>query len=560
MANIQNNSVKTNAIRVFLPPSMKFDQLYKGEKALEKHDKRFNDLNAFFVGNLVFKCHIRELPYTFSHNLKAEYLKSFYGVHYQNYLNGLVEADVLKIDHRFFHNKHNSARSFTKKYALNIKAGTPLEPYDITDPFVVKKIRLIRIKERENLIKDNPTARSIYNTTLKTTIDYAGCVGFLREKYNPAEFRVWYRKLLRVFKTKNNIRKVMYDVTMANTDAKKLAVADKYKIGAKMPTVKERKELISYVFALNSSFLGYKKRMENARIWKNIQEGDHTLIALSKDKKGGRIYSNWTATPKDVRQFLKINNKDIYELDASNSQWLILSSVIKKSFIQSIYTSCFFQDSFSFKENKDNMTVEKKIINKKEEKTTHMTLYKWNVDSEKHADMYRNLVLQLATLDAMLAQGTFKSFFTSQYNSLVIPSKRKTESEVKRGLIANALFSDPSKIYMNKNVYITMFKDNFPAIYWAVTRLKTQMLDYEKLGYDEKTRWKSLSIELQRRERIIFVDGMRNCDLDFTTIHDAVLLNYDAIKPVTELLNLVSKKENVNLKLKCNKITREYAV
>jgi hypothetical protein len=257
--------------------------------------------------------------------------------------------------------------------------------------------------------------------------------------------------------------------------------------------------------------------------------------------------------PKDLKEFLRLDNQPLIEIDGSNAQWWLLVDHLKNL--------CNILDSknFNFINTKTNTYKEVYIRGALQHPNTRVeevevltappiTYMLHSFNNENEYSLYKgNVEREVYTLGVMLETGSFRKWFIEQYRQM---GKEVSEGEVKARLIKYILFGNVNAQYYHDTDIVKLFKKRFPYIHQILKDLKTKHIDNNLFGYDIRDQWKCLALILQSKEAEVFVDGMLFTDAVFTTLHDAIITNktneYKVEKTLSNALKMAGVKMTLN--------------
>jgi hypothetical protein len=483
-----------------------------------------------------------------------------FGGNYAKYIKVLIKQNIIEEYSRpteiKLHDgtvwKHNGtfskALGISKKYRLLTDAETPLRSYKITDKALVRKINDVRIKKIQYLLKNNPTARKVYESLKKVSIDFDGALAFIKEEYHFDEQIVWAKKFIkRPNHSAKTLKKFIRDMLSANTKEDKRNLLIKNRLGAatakKILTIREQKKyydtLAGDVYKVIKSYTQFQSRYRWIKVIDAIQKGNHSLISMSHDKYSGRIYHTFTLTARNIRPFMKLDNSALVEFDGANAQWMC--------FIKLCNILC--QSSFYDKIIEDYGINNHKRTNNNNTTTGVYLSMLHNFFQGKEEQLEK----ELYKLNGYLT--------TNKLRQMVVDAELKrgveiTDKQAKIALISNVLFGNVNLKGYNQFKSVQAFKSEFPLLSLIIKRLKTEWINESKYGYKAKDiygrslKYKAFPRLLQRMESDVFVKGMQDAQCDFLTLHDAIVTNSKGAVEVKKKLEKIIDYDGSNIKLK----------
>jgi hypothetical protein len=263
---------------------------------------------------------------------------------------------------------------------------------------------------------------------------------------------------------------------------------------------------IAQVAEINNELLTIRDKFDCALMSiKNLQTKEH-FIAV--DKAAGRVHTNITNLKSEIRQFLRVGGKKLFNIDIRNSQPFLFNILIKLYFssrqngafsIKSSYFSTFSKTN-NYKSNILPYDAGFDDLRLYQELTSAGNFYEYLMDK--------------MGLEGMKRQSFKKSFFGKVFFS------RNNEKYV----------------YHEKKI----FKQHFPNVYEAIYNFK-------------KKAHRDLPIALQKAEVNIMINiivkriATERPDVFLTTIHDSIMTTEDNIEYVKTVI-LDEFERNFNMK------------
>ena len=537
--------VSSKYISVQLPQGLPLSDLHNTYK---KNKRRGSDLNAYFVGHLIQRNLYRRKPINSFVPMNSGVLRNIFGGGYSNYIKVLISKGIIEeysrpteitlSDGTIW--KHNGTFSISngisKQYRLTHSAETPLVDYKIKDKALIRKINSARVKKLEHLIKNNTTARKVYESLKKVSIDTDNAIAFIKEKYNyDKQIELARGFMARKGYGAKELKSFINEILNASTIAKRKKVLEKYAIDV---------TLTDEALTLVKLYAKFQSRLRWIKVITAIQNGNHSLISMSLDKYSGRIYHTFTLTAKDIRPFMKLDNESLIEFDGGNCQWMLFIKLCNILCRPSFYSKII--EDYGIKDEKG------KQGDKTQEVVYLSMLHNF---FETHKNAIEKEALKLTTyLD------------TNKLRAIIVEAEKRrgvniTEAQAKKHLIGNVLFGNPNDKGYNQYKSVQAFKNEFPTLSDVIRKLKTYWIDESVYGYKAKDifgrslKYKAFPRLLQKMESNIFVKGMENTECSFLTLHDAIVTNSKGSVEVKKTLDRIIEKDGSNIKLKY----KEYA-
>ena len=532
-------------ISVQLPQGIQLNDLHNTYK---KNKRRGNDLNAYFVGHLVQRNLYRRKPINTFVPMNSGVLRNMFGGGYSKYIKALITEGIIEEYSRPTEItlsdgtvwKHNGTFSISngisKQYRLTHSAETPLVDYKIKDKALIRKINSARIKKLEHLIKNNVTARKVYESLKKITIDTDSAIAYIKDKYH-------YNKqieLARGFMARKGygakeLKSFINEILNASTIPKRKKVLEKY--GIDLTLTDEALELVKL-------YAKFQSRLRWIKVITAIQNGKHSLISMSLDKYSGRIYHTFTLTARDIRQFIKLDNERLIEFDGGNCQWMLFIKLCNILCKPSFYSKTI--EDYGIKD-------EKRTQQDTTQEAVYLSMLHNFFDAHK-----KEIGAEATKLTTYLD--------TNKLRGIIVEAEKRrgvtiTEAQAKKHLIGNVLFGNPNDKGYNRYKSVQAFKEEFPVLSDVIRKLKTYWIDESVYGYKAKDiygrslKYKAFPRLLQKMESNIFVKGMENTECSFLTLHDAIVTNSKGAVEVKKTLDRIIEKDGSNIKLKY----KEYA-
>ena len=516
----------------------------------KKNKRRGRDLNAYFVGHLVkHNQHKRKKLNEFV-PMNSAVLRNVFGGNYAKYLQRLIDLKVIEQYNRpteiklkdgtiWKHNgTYSTSNGISKKYRLLFDDATPLKQYVIKDKAVVRKINNVRIQKLRYLLKNNSTARKVYESIKKITIDYNGSIEFIKSEYDYKTMNQWARWFIaKDGQSAHTLKKFIRDILSAKTKEARRNVLIENNLDQRKP-VRKLNELCDIALEVVKSYAKFQSRLRWIKVIDAIQKGNHSLISMSQDKYSGRIYHTFTLTARNIRPFLKLDNKTLVEFDGANCQWMLFQKLCNILCQPSFYSKII--EDYGIKDQETT-------LNSSTTQGVYLSMLHSFFDGRKN-----EVEKELHKLTAYLS--------TNKLRKMVVDAEAKrgktiTESQAKVALISNVLFGNVDDRGFNQYRSVQAFKQEFPLLLAIIYKLKKYWINESVYGYKPKDifgrslRYKAFPRLLQRMESDVFVKGMEDAQCDFLTLHDAIVTNESGAVEVKQTLDRIIDKSNSNIKL-----------
>jgi hypothetical protein len=530
--------------KVQIPQGIPFSDLFN---PYVKNKRRGSDVNAQIISTLVLKNQWKRKPINSYVPLNAQVLRNICGGDYGKYISALIQANIIE-EYSAPYPYHCPKTGKTlickgtyslrlkksKQYRLTCNKDAVLESYTIVDKTVIAKINKARVEKLERLIKSNPTAKLVYENLKRLSIDYDEAKKQMRETYNYSGLVKWARFFLRTH-TAKELKQLITDILQNKKSKAKLKDVFK-KYGRDVNS-----DQISDVIKVVESYVKLKHRMHYIGVLAEIEKGNHSYISISEDKRTRRIFHTLTMTPRNIRTYIKLDGKQLVELDASNCQWQIF---LKLCNILCDYP--FYQDLLS---KYGIITAQIQHDNQSQETLPLNILHTF-------FDTYKDEVIKESKkLAIYLERGLLRQYIIDEYREK--KHREITSAEAKGYLIKNVLFGNPDNQSYPNWTSVKAFREAFPTLYEILVKLKRYWIDESHFGYTryddkkkQKNRFKALPLILQKMESEIFQDGLTQLTVPFITIHDAVVTNEDGQLAVLKALTASAKRTNTKLTFK----------
>jgi len=546
------NTTTPNYHLIQIPQGIALSGLYN---PYVKNKRRGSDVNAHLVSMFVLKNKYKRKPINSFIPLNSTVLRQMCGGDYSRYIkalldNGLIEQYTAPYSYTMHNGKtihckgtYSTAFKQSKKYRLNIDPDTPLEDYVIRDKQVIAKINKARIEKLQRLLRNNPTAKQVYESIKLLSINKADAIKSIKDLYMFQDLKMYAKIFIREHSAKE-LKAFIKDVLHNKRNKRKLnKVLKAYGIKANHKPDGSDVTWSDVVLKAVNLYAKLKSRMHWIRVLDEIQKGNHSYISMSQDDRTNRIFNTLTLTPKNIREYIKLDGKQLIEFDASDCQWKLL---IKLCNI--LCNPSYYEDLI--KKYGINTTTNTQTT----EHNKPLSLNMLHSFFGKHKDHVRK---DCKKLEVYLEKGLLRPYIVQEYEN---QGKKITDGQAKGYLIKNVLFGNPEHGEYQNWTSVKAFRTLFPHIYQVLIKLKKYWVNEAAYGYKpldvygRSLKYKALPLILQKMETEIFIDGMKNVDAPFITLHDAIITNQDGAVKVKKALEKVIDKTNTNLKLKYTEI------
>lgn len=540
--------------KVQIPQGIKLKHLHN---PYLKNVKKGRDVNAHLLSLFVLKNQWKRKPINNYIALNSTVLRQVCGGSYAKYLSALIQQDIIEqysnpYSHTYkdgttIHSKGTYSTKFglSKQYRLKCEPTAPLQEYNITDKNIIAKINLARVEKLQRILKTNPTAVRVYEGLKGLSIDTDKAIQDIKDLYNYKEQYAWSKAFLKRF-TSKELKGLIKDVLRNKKNKHKLAkVLKQYRIKALEQMPNSDATYSDVIVNVVSNHVKMKTRIHWIKVLDAIQKGNHSYISMSEDKRTKRLFHTMTMTPKNIRPYIKLHDKNLIEFDASNCQWHLLIKLCN-----------ILCNSFYYKDLISKYGIITKEKQQEHQQTDIVPLYMLHNFFDKHKN---DVQKDCDKLEAYLQRDLLRPMIVKAYKD--DKGKDISIQEAKGYLIKNVLFGNPSNYNYSQWTSVKAFKEAFPYIYEVLVKLKKYWIDESFFGYTpygknkESNRFKGLPLILQKMESEIFQQGLSNLNVPFVTIHDAVITNEDGKVEVLKALNSISESTKSNLTFKYKEIS-----
>lgn len=458
------------------------------------------DTGAYLLHTLARKSRAIGQPLTTPHGLHRHILYAVGGKNYKYLLTVLAERGIINAG-KFYEVGYSS-----KQYAIAKPAR--LERYEVKDPLALKRIANARAIQTKYTLLLNPHLKGQYEFITQLTLDTDATRSKMQAAYGQGTLIDGYRKLVQAYGTLK-AREVAEAFINSNTPEKKRL----------RKQLKFTSEQYQWLNRNAEKYRKLHKRITEIDAWKELQQATtkYKWVRMSTSKRTGRLFTNVTSTPKDVRKEMKYNGESLLELDASSAQWAFLVDLLEthNSYRKGI------------KELKTSKEVgERGGVNAP---TT-------NRQNPVHP-LCVSLESELAKLRELVSSGNFNAYMHErvlEFGKRLNTGGQRTKlyklpatvKETKHLLISRVLFEDPKRSYLQDELAYIAFKREFPAVLRWIEYLKTDGYQFAagEIPTGEKP-YSALALRLQAMEAEVFVELLpQYLNVPYCTIHDAVLV------------------------------------
>jgi len=482
------------------------------------------DTSAYLLHMLIKKSRAAGSPITSAHNLHRDILYTIGGKGYRRLVGVLEDRGILSVG-----SSYSVGRS-SKQYQIARLAAT--ETYEVTDPLVLKRIRMARSIQTKYTVLINPHLQGQLDFIKSLTIDAEATARKMKQVYGYSTLVAGYRTLVATYGSGARQIAEAY-INNDNSERKRLR---------KLFGISHSQN--KWLLRNSENYRKLKKRLIEVGSWAVMQQDSQKdqWLRLKTSNRTGRLFSNVTGTPKDVRKELRYNGKPLVELDASSAQWAMLVYLLSRN------------------------TYNIKGVLKSKLEITTATGDHTQVNLPLHPTpsyICVSLKKELELLGSLVSSGEFNAYMHNriveagtEYNR---GAKRSTpykipvnEKATKHLLICRVLFENPSKKYLQEDLAYIVFRKEFPAVMWWIEYLKTggYRIAAGTMPVGDKP-YSSLALRLQRMEAEVFVHLLPEyTSIPHCTIHDAVLVPEEHIEAITSALKALISDYGLPMRLK----------
>jgi len=483
------------------------------------------DTGAYLLHTLARKSRATGQPITTPHGLHRHILYAVGGKNYKYLLTVLAERGIINAG-KFYEVGYSS-----KQYAIATPAR--LERYEVKDPLALKRIANARAIQTKYTLLLNPHLKGQYDFIKQLTLDADSTRSKMQAAYGQGTLIDGYKKLVRAYGALK-AREVAEAFINSNTLEKKRL----------RKQLKFTSEQYKWLNRNAEKYRKLHKRIIEIDAWKELQQASakDKWVRMSTSKRTGRLFTNVTSTPKDVRKELKYNGESLVELDASSAQWALLVDLLET-----------------------HSNIRKGI---KELKTSKEVGERGGVSAPttKRPNPVHPLCVslesELAKLRELVSSGTFNAYMHQRIQvvgkALNVGGQRPTlfklpdtVKETKLLLISRVLFEDPRRGYLQSELAYITFKREFPAVLRWIEYLKTDGYQFAAgaIATGEKP-YSALALRLQAMEAEVFIELLpQYLNVPYCTIHDAVLVPESSKGAVLSALEALIADYNLPMRI-----------
>jgi hypothetical protein len=405
----------------------------------------------------------------------SSYILQYHVQDYNEYIEFLIESDVLEADNHYLIGEKSKGYRFTEKYI-----NSPLKKYPILDHGGKAKL-----------------GAAVFKNLSKPTID---------EREAITNYPDLYQDLLSVTVTDLDVaEEYIYNGLYSNAlssvlDTFKARRNGNFTIYKKHTNIEKHKFIHPYIVKKQNAW------------YKTLHDLNKKHVYFKQDSTSNRLHTSLLRIKSECRQFLKLQGKDIISCDIKNSQ---------------PYISAFF-----FTPGKVDSSL-KKVINKCFSKIEEQdkSLYK---DIWKRITSYKkgNILPSTQRYIDLVQSGEIYEFIAINIG-ILHGIRRKKPIYYDRNHGKNAVF----KLFFNPNKYSTLVRDIFKYYFPQVAALFediNSIFTHTRKESERRDLQRSnniLAITLQSIESYLILDVIcknmkeKYPDIPLLTIHDAVATN-----------------------------------
>lgn len=480
-------------MRIFIPNGLDLSGLTKTQA----------DTSAFLLHQLVRKNKAAGRIMTEPHALHRDILYSIAGKEYR-YLVGILEhRGILAVGSSY------SVGRTSKQY--NLVRSAALVPYVVSDSLTLKRIKAARQIQTKYTLLLNPQLQQQANFIKTLTIDQEATKNKVQGVYGYTRLIKTYKKMLASFGTPQAKELALAFIQSNTLEKKRLRQA-----------LKLTTEEYQWLNSQSEQYRKLVKRITEINSWAAIGQDKKKdqWLRLTTSKRTGRVFSNMTSTPKDVRTELRSNGKPLVELDAASCQWAMLVHLLQE------------RNTYKYVGNIKELNSKLEVLcggSKPHQLTIPLTpLPIICVSFTAELDKLASLV-STGRLNSYMHQRTLElgnSYNRGGGQRYKLPA---TEQQTKHLLISRVLFENPKKSYLQSDIAYLTFKREFPAILRRIEYFKTEGYLMAAAGMPTGSKpYSALALRLQKMEAEVFTQILPTyTTAAHCTIHDSVLVAED---------------------------------
>ena len=482
------------------------------------------DTSAYLLHMLINKSRAAGSPITTAHNMHRDILYAIGGKDYRKLVGILEDRGILCVG-----SSYSVGRS-SKQY--NIVRSAPIQAYEAIDPLALSRIRKARQIQTKYTLLIHPHLQGQIDFIKSLKLDVEATKAKMQAVYGYVTLIDGYRKMVAAYGL--NARPLAEAFINNDTSEKKRL---RKSLGLSV-------EQYQWLNRSSEKYRKLKKRLVEVASWGVIQQDSNKdqWVRLKVSNRTGRLFSNVTGTPKDVRKELRYNGKPLVEVDASSAQWAMLVHLLSRN------------------------TYKVKGVLKSKQETTTAVDNPLQVNLPLHPSppyICVSLKKELELLSSLVSRGLFNAHMHSQILELgkqynkgaqrATPYKLPaTEKETKHLLISRVLFENPSRSYLKDDIAYLAFRREFPAVLWWIEYLKTDGYRIAAGTMPVGTKpYSALALRLQKMEAEVFVHLLSEyTSVPHCTIHDAVLVPEEHSEAITSALKALISDYGLQMRLK----------
>jgi hypothetical protein len=465
------------------------------------------DTGAYLLSILARKSITSGNDITTPQKLHRDILKALGGSRYRDLISVLLHRKIISEDIWY------CPGYSSKRY--RIVNNSKLDKYQVTDKLALKRIASARQIQTKYTLLVNPHLQGQFEFIKGLTLDAPNALKQVKSTYGYLNLIDGYKKLIRA-----------YGAPVARQVAAAFINSDSREKKRLSRQLKFTSEQYKWLKRNAEKYRKLKKRITEILSWEELRKSvkKDKWVRMTTSKRTGRLFTNVTSAPKDVRKELKYNGESLVEIDATSAQWALLVKFLEMPHIS------------NSKNNKEG-----NLFNQEQEaggvgsKDHHQAVTKYK-GVPPHHYMWHFLKSELVKLRELVSSGTFNAYMHQRIhevgNALNVGGQRptlfklpETVKETKLLLISRVLFEDPRRQYLQDELAYITFKREFPNVLRCIEYLKTDgyMVAAGEMPTGNKP-YSALALRLQSMEADIFVNLLpKYTKQPYCTIHDAVL-------------------------------------
>lgn len=465
------------------------------------------DTGAYLLSILARKSITSGNGITTPQKLHRDILKALGGSRYRDLVSILLHREIISED-AWFCPGYSSKR-------YRIVNNSKLEKYQVTDKLALKRIASARQIQTKYTLLVNPHLQGQFEFIKGLTLDASNALKQVKSTYGYLNLLDGYKKLISAYGAPVARQLALAFINSDSREKKRLrrslALSPKQYQWLKCNAENYRK---------------LKKRTTEILSWEELRKSvkKDKWVRMTTSKRTGRLFTNVTSAPKDVRKELKYNGESLVELDATSAQWALLVKFLEMPHIS---ISKNIKEENLFNQGQEGVV-------RSEDNHKEVNNNQYGVPS--HYYMWHFLKSELVKLRELVSSGTFNAYMHERVLELgkrlntggqrtklyKLPTSVK---ETKLLLIRRVLFEDPRRQYLQDEIAYICFKREFPEVLKIINYLKTDGYLIAAGGMSTGNKpYSALALRLQSMEADIFVNLLpKYTKQPYCTIHDAVL-------------------------------------